>query len=1046
MSDQFSLVEMPLLGGIDQHTDSRKVEPARVLRAENVQILKTGRFDKRYGTTAITTTMMNGATAMASSNTMLAARGAELLVAERARLLARSTQKDRLIAVDTLPNWHATDAPIAQSGGYVANPDIAAITSNQKYICVVYSTEGANSLYGQARIIAVIKDAVTGTVLLQQEISTGGRVGNEPRVISRGNVFVAVWYEGPYPTGNSAVLGRRIDMSASTIAWDSIVTLRSDRTSVAIQSGWDICIIPGSSTNWVLAYQTATGANRTVSLYSYGNDASLTQVATSTTGDVNNADYASVAVAGNVATGRIAVAYTFRDATPNDRVRVAYHNATTLANTVAAFDVYNVASTTLHGPVRASIVSRNGVGFLVAWMGAAASPTSARTDGYVQAETLTDAGAVTGTSKILYGASLTSKLISANLTVYAFCDISNQGPFWATLSSGEVIDENVVLVDFQSSDTTSAGSVPVPVCVCATRAATSEIHNYNHLSNIEFDPVTGSGLLCAYGIMRVLLATTLATLPGVQYRIGISRVDLETGARQSCELGGLTYFTGGVPCWYDGIRAAEVGFLCQPHAVLINSNGAGSLSSSSVYEYAIVQVQYDAAGNVHRGIPMKKSVTLGVGDNTVDLYIAYYGCTRRQDKANGIAPVTFEIYRTVANGTQLRLLYELQANSITASSVNITDLAGDNYLTNAPFLYDTATPDGIAQLAHVNPPSATLCMTHRDRVWLAGCPNRKEIWVSSKYVPGEAPFFSEALRVLVDDGGDITAIASMDDKAIIFKDDRVFMVTGDGPDDAGNSSDWSPPTRIIGTVGCIDPRSIAVTPIGILFQSRVGLSLLSRDLQVIAQWGKPVEDSLIGRTIVSAYAHKTLTEIRVLLDNGDELRFDYQAQAWLKGTGLLTLGARYVGSTLFYLGSSAIRYEDTTTFLDNSTWITMLLELAPMQAGGRLGEQNVAEVLGLFDYYTAHECIIEVANDVAGYVEPAQWTAAELSGLAVSEYALAFRPRRAGKSRIAKVRISDATPTSGSVGTGRGFGLAAVTLRVADKGHPYTLLTATQRK
>lgn len=1043
MPEPFSLIEYPMVGGIDQHTDPRKVAGAMLLRAENAMQLKAGRWQTRYGLTTQTTTMLSGS-ALSSTFTTVHQHQDELLIAERVRLLGKSTEKDRLVAIDKMSEFYGRELPCPQIAGFIYNPDVACIVGAQDYICTVASGNNTTGTTSSQWHYATITDAASGTVIVNTTIMNAV-LGYAPKVIAVQTFFIVVWSEG------ANIKARAIDMSAAAPAWGTITLLRNDHTGS--NTVFDICTSVAAVDCWDLAYQTGAGVNRVVSVYRY--NTALAQQATGTTADVQNADYQCIAACDSATVGKLGVIYTYQ-AGGNDIVRAAYQNSTTCANATAAFNVSSIASPIAGGMsyLACTLCEAPSNTFQVAWtkvIVTGAGPT--REDDAIEAQTLTSGGAVTGVGRNLGGASLASKLLSANGTTYALVNVETQGSQTGTAlggtAAGVPLDNNIVMVNFRGEDP-ATDATPRPVCTLLPRAGTNTLHaRLSHLPQMCAHPDPLTSYLGIYGEAQ---HATLLPTSEQSYRLILGKVTIEQSARQSCELGGLTYFSGGVPCWYDGVRVAEVGWLCSPNVTLTSSNGAGALDVGVVYQYAVVPVMVDAVGNTHRGIPWRKAITMGGADDTVAVCIPYIGVTCRWDTELAGAS-EFEVYRSEGGGTLLRLLVEKLADSPSTGTFTYTDLLADTALAAQPFLYDTSTPDGRSQLDHVNPPSARFCMTHRNRVWFAGCPNTKEIWISSKLVQREAPFFSEAFRILVDDGGDITGIASLDDKAVIFKDDRIFVVTGDGPDDSGNNSDWSDPQRVTGTVGCIDARSIVVTPIGIAFRSRVGLSLLTRGLEVEANWGAQVEDSLSGRTITAANVHKTLPEIRFLLDNGNELRFDYRHNLWTLAT-LPTVSsapsvARWVGSTLYYLLTSTLYKEDTSLYTDNAAFVSMLLELAPVSQAGRLGMQSVNEFQALFDRYTAHDLKIEVSADGDSYPssEACTWANANIvSIVSGTEYILSKRPAKATKSRIAKVRISGVTPSSGNVTTGQAFALVAAAFKVSVKEGPYKLLAADAKR
>jgi hypothetical protein len=114
----------------------------------------------------------------------------------------------------------------------------------------------------------------------------------------------------------------------------------------------------------------------------------------------------------------------------------------------------------------------------------------------------------------------------------------------------------------------------------------------------------------------------------------------------------------------------------------------------------------------------------------------------------------------------------------------------------------------------------------------------------------------------VDEGaGPIVALASMDDKLILFKGDRVFYILGDGPDDTGGNNDYTPPQRIASDCGCLDWRSVVSTHDGVYFMSAQGRKLLTRDLQVVPVTTVETLDQTYPVT-TSAIVHPSTGELR----------------------------------------------------------------------------------------------------------------------------------------------------------------------------------------
>jgi hypothetical protein len=215
----------------------------------------------------------------------------------------------------------------------------------------------------------------------------------------------------------------------------------------------------------------------------------------------------------------------------------------------------------------------------------------------------------------------------------------------------------------------------------------------------------------------------------------------------------------------------------------------------------------------------------------------------------------------------------------TANNLQFIDAVPDATIQQSSVLYTTG---GV--LDAVNPPSASCQCIHWNRKWIVD-ETLATIWFTQPFSLGEVPYFNEALQIYYPDGGDITAIAGMDDKLVIFKLNSISVVYGQGPADNGQGSDLTLPQPIATDSGAVDWRSVVLTPAGLMFQSKTGIYLLDRGLNVT--WiGKAVVDSLAYYpTILSATLVPTATQVRFVCQNPNTnqcivLVYDYLNTAW----------------------------------------------------------------------------------------------------------------------------------------------------------------------
>lgn len=286
--------------------------------------------------------------------------------------------------------------------------------------------------------------------------------------------------------------------------------------------------------------------------------------------------------------------------------------------------------------------------------------------------------------------------------------------------------------------------------------------------------------------------------------------------------------SGGCVTSYDGWCANEHGWVDVPSIYTIAAGGGAAAS----YEYTCI---YEFKDNIGRSFFSRTAnpalVTNPNGNVTLQITIPTVTMHRRLTDNTPSAPssVICHIYRTTNGGTQFNLATSIDVLfSSTDGIVGWTDLMTD-YSSN-PLLYRQPGTLGTA-VDRCNALAGQCVLRHKDRVFYARGSN---VYYSSFFVDGEAPWFSPAFQFFVPTGvGPITALASMDGLLVIFKRNNIFVVDGDGPpENGGSGTEFSPPRQLSVEIGCTDPRSIMFTPKGVMFRSSRGFELLDRSLQI----------------------------------------------------------------------------------------------------------------------------------------------------------------------------------------------------------------------
>ena len=290
--------------------------------------------------------------------------------------------------------------------------------------------------------------------------------------------------------------------------------------------------------------------------------------------------------------------------------------------------------------------------------------------------------------------------------------------------------------------------------------------------------------------------------------------------------------------YYDRSRVSEIGFAETPviFSTTVNAGGGGS------FQYVATYARIDAQGNLEESAPSIVQPVLGsTSSPNVNVTIYSLHATSKQRTTDltttqgASSPVYILIYRTpnLANGdtTFYRVTSEpwpsANRNSLAAATVSIIDTTTDASLTDGthPILYTVG-----GELPHNAPESMTHSISHKDRIWGIGA-DQRTVWLSQTYSDSVLPAWNIILTFTIDDAtGPLTALASLYDKLLIFTRDKVYVVYGDGPSDAGTNSDLTPPQWIPSAAGCIDPRSVVTTPLGVMYQSTRGIEMIDMGL------------------------------------------------------------------------------------------------------------------------------------------------------------------------------------------------------------------------
>lgn len=417
------------------------------------------------------------------------------------------------------------------------------------------------------------------------------------------------------------------------------------------------------------------------------------------------------------------------------------------------------------------------------------------------------------------------------------------------------------------------------------------------LSNLDPGAVTGQYVVCVPMKSQTVDETDGTTAAYTKDPVdeGFDDYVLQFGqdhTHLASQIQGEALLSGGVPALYDGERVSEYGFHYGPLLGAATTVGgdlvyeghvSGELSAETLYLWVAIYTWLDARGVRHRSwLSNVFSHTTSAADPiSVGFNVWNLSLTEHEDAYDQSQPVTIELYRAGGTTDGLYHLDQVLVNDRTTAYQWVTSTISDTDIESKQILY---TDGDVLQDTTV--PACKHLVTNRDRVWVVSADNPEILWYTKAngrdfILPGFNTSFVERTEV----GRGVVALASLDDKLVVFKESQIYLYVGEGPNDQGVGGSLNGPNLISVETGCVDPRSVCTTPLGVTFQSRDSLYLLGRGLEV-QKIGGPVEDYLdTYPTVTSAVHAPYLDAVLFTISNsggteGVTLVWHYQINEW----------------------------------------------------------------------------------------------------------------------------------------------------------------------
>ena len=350
-----------------------------------------------------------------------------------------------------------------------------------------------------------------------------------------------------------------------------------------------------------------------------------------------------------------------------------------------------------------------------------------------------------------------------------------------------------------------------------------------------------------------------------------------TSNYQTATAGGVLLVNGGFLNAYDGTSFAELGFHYTPTIIsAVPSPGASTINHTYLYKACYEWTDND--GNLVRSAPSLPVTVytttdeIGVGGQVVNLKVESLHLTSKPS-----SEVLIVLYRTKDNLPDYFRIGVTTANynTILTKTVSIQDSTLDTDLVE-PIYTTTEVPNSA-------PPVPGPMAVYRNRVFVVDSTNPLNLYYSKIVNSAAAVDFYALAKIEVDPtGGAITGLAVLDDKLLIFKENYVRQITGNGPDALNQNSDYEGTNLITSDAGCNNPRSIVNSPEGVFFKSPKGLYFINRGLAVSYK-GAPVE-AYNDDTITSSVLMNINNQIRFTLNTSSMIVYDYYVDQWLTFT------------------------------------------------------------------------------------------------------------------------------------------------------------------
>ena len=925
---QKQAINLNFAQGLDTKTDPKQVSLGRFLVLENSIFTKGGLLQKRNGYAELASLPNTSSDLLTTFNGNLTAVGSSIL--------AYNESNQTWVSRGAIAPMQISTLPLIKNSINQIQCD-SAISSNG-LICTVYSEINA----GTTSYKYVIADVSTGQNIIAPVAIpvTTGTVTGSPRVFVLGIYFIIVFT-------NVITATSHLQYIAISVNNPSLVTTNADIATSYVSAStvsWD-----GAVTNnkLFIAYNTTAGGQSVKVAYLTN---SLTLIGPATfSGSI--ATMMSVTVDATNQTRPIVYVSFYDSAGSTGHTLAVDTNLNTVfgpQTTITTTTVLNITS-----------AAQNGVCTVYYEVSNNYSYDSSIPSHFIKSVTVTLAGSVGSTSTVVRSVGLASKAFIINGVEYFLS--AYQSPFQPTY----------FLINGSSNQ-----AAPLVVAKLAYENGggylTLGLPSVSVIGNSASVPYLFKDLIQALSTNGNSQQTTSG---GIYSQTGINLASFTIGTQNidTAEIGSDLHVSGGFLWMYDGYLPVEHNFFLWPDSIEASWSATGGsmaaqpdgATNTDAYFYLVTYEWSDNQGNIFRSAPSipVAVTTTGVGTSgSITINVPYLRLTYKI--AN---PLKIVIYRwSVAHQTyyQVTSVISAQINSTTSDSLTYVDTLADASIIGNNIIYTTG---GVIE--DVNAPANNIMTLFDNRLWLVDAEDKNLLWFSKQVIESTPVEMSDLLTIFVapttaaqGSTGPISALAPMDEKLIIFKENAIYYINGTGPDNTGANNQYSEPIFINSTVGCTNQQSIVFMPQGLMFQSDKGIWLLGRDLST-QYIGAPVEQFNSSK-VQSAVNVPATNQVRFTLDTGQTLMYDYFYGQWGTFVGVPAISSCIYQDLHTFLNSSGAVFQETPgKYLDGTNPVLLNFTTSWIAVAGLQGYQRAYFFYLLGTYFSPHKLNLQISYD-----------------------------------------------------------------------------------